>query len=99
MGRTNRYPDEVRRRAIEEVVKRGRTSTAVAKDLGITQTTISNWVKQYRRDHGQEPGPTTDQINRIKELERENAELKRTNEILKRASAFFAVEADRTRTK
>jgi len=99
MGRTNRYPDEIRRRAIEEVTKRGRSSTAVARDLGITQTTISTWVRTYRRDHGLEPGPTSEQTARIKELERENAELRRANEILKRASAFFAVEADRTRAK
>ena len=99
MGKINRYPDEVRRRAIEEVTERGRTSSQVARDLGITQTTISTWVRQYRRDHGLEPGPTTEQTGRIKELEKEVADLRRTNEILKRASAFFAQEADRTRTR
>lgn len=99
MGRTNRYPDEIRRRAIEEVTRRGRTSSAVARDLGMTQTTVSTWVRQYRRDHGQEPGPTSEQTARIKELEREVSELRRANEILKRASAFFAVEADRARAR
>ncbi len=99
MGRTNRYPDEIRRRAIEEVTKRGRTTSAVAKDLGMTQTTVSTWVRQYRRDKGLEPGATSEQLTRIKELEKEISELRRANEILKRASAFFAVEADRTRTR
>jgi transposase len=99
MGAVNRYSDEIRRRAIEEVTERGRTSSEVARDLGITQTTISTWVRQYRRDHGLEPGPTTEQTTRIKELEKEVADLRRTNEILKRASAFFAQEADRTRTR
>lgn len=99
MGTTNRYPDEIRRRAIEEVTERGRTSSQVARDLGMTQTTVSTWVRQYRRDHGLEPGPTSEQTARIKELEKEVADLRRTNEILKKASAFFAQEADRTRTR
>jgi transposase len=96
---TNRYPDEIRRRAIEEVTERGRASSEVARDLGMTQTTVSTWVRQYRRDHGLEPGPTSDQTARIKELEKEVAELRRANDILKKASTFFAVEADRTRTR
>jgi len=99
MGTTNRYPDEIRRRAIEEVTQRGRTSSEVARDLGMTQTTVSTWVRQYRRDHGLEPGPTSEQTAKIKELEKENAELRRANDILKKASTFFAVEADRTRTR
>ncbi len=99
MGATNRYPDEIRRRAIEEVVDRGRRPVDVSRDLGMTATTVASWVKTYRRDHGLEPGPTSEQLHRIKELEREVADLRRTNEILKRASAFFAVEADRTRTR
>jgi len=99
MGATNRYPDEIRRRAIEEVTERGRNASEVARDLGMTQTTVSTWVRQYRRDRGLEPGPTSEQTARIKELEKEVADLRRTNEILKRASAFFAVEADRARTR
>ena len=68
MGSTNRYPDEIRRRAIEEVTQRGRRASAVAQDLGMTQTTVSTWVRQYRRDKGLEAGPTSEQLARIKEL-------------------------------
>lgn len=99
MPAPNRYPDEIRRRAIEEVIERGRRPADVARDLGMTSTTVSNWARQVRRDRGLEPGPTSEQLARIKELEREVADLRRTNEILKKASAFFAQEADRTRTK
>ena len=99
MGSTNRYPDEIRRRAIEEVTQRGRRASAVAQDLGMTQTTVSTWVRQYRRDKGLEAGPTSEQLARIKELEKEVAELRRSNEILKEATRFFAKEADRPRTK
>ena len=94
-----RYPDEVRRRAVDEVIERGRKPSEVARDLGMTATTLSTWVRQVQRDRGQLPGPTSEQLARIKELERENSELRRTNEILKAATGFFAKEADRTRTK
>ena len=99
MATTNRYPDEIRRRAIEEVTQRGRRASAVAQDLGMTPTTVSTWVRQYRRDKGLEPGPSTEQLHRIKELEKEVAELRRSNEILKEATRFFAKEADRPRTR
>jgi len=81
------------------VIERGRRPADVARDLGMTSTTVSNWVRQVRRDRGIAPGPTSEQVTKIKELEREVAELRRANEILKKASAFFAQEADRTRTK
>jgi transposase len=56
-------------------------------------------VNQERRDKGLAPGATSDQLARIKELEKEVAELRRSNEILKEATRFFAKEADRPRTK
>lgn len=99
MSAPNRYPDEVRRRAVDEVIERGRRPSDVARDLGMTATTISNWVRQVRRDRGLVPGPTSEQLARIKELEKEVAELRRSNEILKEATRFFAKEADHTRTR
>ncbi|SDN47355.1 transposase [Geodermatophilus siccatus] len=63
--------------------------------LGIQPDTLRNWVKQARVDAGAEPGLTTDERTRLRELERENRELRRANAILKSASAFFAAELDR----
>jgi len=62
MSAPNRYPDEVRRRAVDEVIERGRRPSDVARDLGMTATTISNWVRQVRRDRGLVPGPTSEQL-------------------------------------
>jgi transposase len=60
----------------------------------MTPETLRKWVKQAEVDAGARPGPTTDERKRLKELERENRELRRANEILKAASAFFARELD-----
>jgi transposase len=67
----------------------------VGGQLGIVPDTLRNWVKQVRVDTGVEPGLTTDERTRLRELERENRELRRANAILKSASAFFAAELDR----
>jgi transposase len=72
---------------------------AVAPKLGTTAETLRKWVRQAERDAGQRPGLTTSERERLKELEREVRELKRTNEILKTASAFFAQAALDRRTK
>jgi transposase len=71
----------------------------VGGQLGIVPDTLRNWVKQVRVDTGAEPGLTTDERNRLRELERENRELRRANAILKSASAFFAAELDRPSTR
>jgi transposase len=64
--------------------------------MGCTAETLRRWVRQAERDQGRRPGLTTDERQRLKELERENRELRRANEILKLASAFFAkAELDR----
>lgn len=69
---------------------------AVAQKLGITTTeTVREWVRQAQVDDGQRPGTTSDELAELKRLRRENAELRRPNEILKAASAFFAAELDR----
>ena len=63
---------------------------SIAGKLGCTAETLRRWVRQAERDTGHRGGLTTDERQRLKELERENRELKRTNEILRLASAFFA---------
>ena len=64
--------------------------------LGCTSETLRRWVRQAERDAGQRPGLTTDERQRVKELERENMALRRANEILRKASAYFAqAELDR----
>jgi transposase len=71
---------------------------AVAAKLGIgTAETVRSWVRQAEIDAGARPGTTTDEPAEVKRLRRENAELRRANEILKAASAFFAAELDRPR--
>lgn len=70
--------------------------SAIAPRIGCTAQTLCNWVRQYERDTGQRDGVTTAEPERIRALERENRELKKANEILRLASAFFAqAELDR----
>jgi transposase len=69
--------------------------TAVARRLGAAPETVRKWVRQAQVDAGDRPGTTTDAAEEVKRLRRENAELRRANEILKAASAFFAAELDR----
>ena len=66
----------------------------VGERLGINPETLRNWVERAEIDSGHRPGTTTDDKKRITELERENRELQRANEILKAASAYFARELD-----
>ena len=69
---------------------------SIASKIGCTAETLRKWVRQAERDTGQRAGLTTNERQRMKELERENRELKRANEILRKASAFFAqAELDR----
>jgi len=70
--------------------------TSIAGKLGCTPETLRKWVRQSERDAGKRPGLTSSERDRLKDLERENRELKRANEILRKASAFFAqAELDR----
>jgi len=69
---------------------------SIAQKIGCSGETLRNWVRQAERDQGQRAGPTTDERDRIKALERENRELRQANEILRKASAYFAqAELDR----
>ena len=95
------YPAELRERAVKMVAELraesggGRGAIARAgQQLGINAETLRNWVNQAEVDSGDRPGTTTDDRRRIAELERENRELRRANEILKAASAYFARELD-----
>lgn len=95
MGRPRKYSEELRRRAIDEVLERDRKVPEVAKQLGITSPeTLRRWVVQARIDRGLVTGPTTEELAEIKALRREVADQQRTIEILKAASAYFAREAD-----
>ena len=67
----------------------------IGEELGINPDTLRGWVKQAQVDNGSRPGTTTADAARIRQLEKENAELRRANAILRTASAFFAAELDR----
>ena len=103
MARPTKYSPEVRERAVRMVREHGpehpsqwAAIQAIAPKLGCTTETLRRWVRQAERDSGQRAGLTTDEKQRLKDLERENRELKRANEILRKASAFFAqAELDR----
>lgn len=71
----------------------------VAEQLGINRETLRNWVRQAEVNGGLRPGLTSEQLEELRQLRKENAELRRANEILKSASAFFAAELDRPRTR
>src|SRR6516225_9287559 len=98
-----KYSPEVRERAVRMVAEsRGEYESqwaaieSIAGKIGCSAQTLCNWVRQYERDTGQRAGQTTAEAARIKELEREVRELKKANEILRLASAYFAqAELDR----
>lgn len=98
---SKRYPVEVHERAVRLVLEHRNeygnewaAITSIAQKFGMTAETLRKWVRQAQVDRGQRAGTTTAEAERVKELERENRELRRANEILKAASAFFARELD-----
>jgi transposase len=103
MGRKSKYSPEVRERAVRLVFEQQPAHasewaaiTSIAEKIGCTPEALRRWVRQTQRDAGSRPGLTTSERDRLKELERENRELKRANEILRKASAYFAqAELDR----
>jgi transposase len=103
MARPSKYSPELRERAVRMVFEHGdqhpsqwAAIRSVAEKLGCTTEGLRRWVRQAERDAGRRPGLTTDERTRLKQLERENFELKRANEILRKASAYFAqAELDR----
>jgi transposase len=98
-----RYAPEVRERAVRMVLEHGGSHASqweaiasIAANIGCSGETLRKWVRQAERDHGLRAGPTSAEQARIKALERENRELRQVNEILRKASAYFAVaELDR----
>lgn len=95
MARPRKYSEELRRRAVDEVLERGRTIPKVTESLGIgSAETLRKWVRQAEKDRGLKPGPTTEELAEIKALRREVADQQRTIEILKAATSFFAQEAN-----
>jgi len=101
MPAQRKYPEELRERAVKMVLEiqaregKGRGEVArVARQLGVHRETLRVWVRQAQVDSGLRPGTTTGDARRIAELEREVRELRRANEILKAASAYFARELD-----
>ena len=103
MNRSTRYSPEVRERAVRLVFEhQGEHDSqwaaigSIASKIGCTAETLRKWVRRTERDQGKRSGLSSSERDRLKELERENRELKRANEILRKASAFFAqAELDR----
>jgi|SRR5271166_1717869 len=97
------FPAEVRERAVRMVFEQGGSHPtqwaaiqSVAAKIGCSGETLRNWVRRAERDRGLRPGPTSAETERIRALERENRELRQANEILRKASAYFAqAELDR----
>ena len=89
------YPPEFRAEAVRLVKSSGETIAQVAKDLGISDQTLRNWVATDDTDAGRKSGLTSDERARMRELERENRKLREEREILRKAAAFFAAEPGR----
>ena len=103
MARPSKYPRELKERAVrlvfeskDEYPSEFQAIRAIAGKLGLgSPETLRKWVRRAEVDGGTRPGKTTAELAEIRELKKENAELRRANEILKAASAFFAAELDR----
>ena len=103
MAQRTRYSQEVRERAVRMVLEhRGEYTSewaaiqSIATKIGCSAETLRNWVRRTQVDTGSRDGVTSEERARVKDLERENRELRRANEILRKASAYFAqAELDR----
>jgi transposase-like protein len=92
MGRYRKFSPEYRMEAVKMVIETSRPIAEVARDLGINEGTLGHWVTKYREDHPVSEELTIDERARLKELERENRELRMERDFLKKAAAFFAKE-------
>ena len=103
MSKVKKYSSETRERAVRLVFEteasydsQWAAMESISEKIGCTAETLRKWVRRAERDSGRRAGVTTDERQRLKDLERENRELKRANEILRKASAYFAqAELDR----
>ena len=100
-----RYSPELKERAVRLVLQlrvetgeRHGTVKRVAEQLDVGVESLRSWVRQHEIDHGERSGTTSEEAEELKRLRQENAELRRANEILRSASAFFAAELDRPST-
>jgi transposase len=88
------YPPEFRREAVQLVQSTERSIAQVASDLGVSDQTLRNWVKQADVDAGKREGLTSEEREELRRLRRENRTLLQEREILKKAAAFFARESE-----
>ncbi len=100
MSAPRKYPDELRERAVRLYFESGRPIAHVARDLGIHREALRQWVRQAEADQGRRPELlSSTEREELKRLRKENAELRRANQILKDASVYFAQELDPTRRR
>ena len=111
MPNHGKYPDELRERAVRMVLDHGHeygsqwgaicsvAEKLAGPDSGPKAETVRLWVRQAEKDAGRRPGATTEELAELKKLKRENAELRRANDILKAAASFFGAELDRQSKK
>ena len=93
MSNRKRYSPEFKEEAVKMVIETSRPIAQVAKELGIIEQTLGNWVSAYRRDHADdEPALSVPERARLREMERELREIKIENDFLKKAAAYFAKE-------
>ena len=93
MGRTSKYPAEFREAAVELVRSSGRSIADVARELGVNDTTLGNWIAAERRRRGERPELNESERAELVRLRRETAQLRMEKEILKKAAAFFVTES------
>ena len=92
-GKYRKFSPEVREEAARMVIETSRPIAEVGRELGVNETSLGNWVRAYREKHaGDEPPLQLSERARLRELERENRELRMKNEFLSKAAAYFAAE-------